>query len=551
MGQREKTDAAFHVPCELLSPGLMAEADRLTIAAGVSGIDLMEAAGRAVADAVRQAMPDGSRKIVILCGPGDNGGDGFVAARVLREQGHDVVAGLLGERARLSGDAALAADAWKGRLTSAALVDLDSADIAVDALFGAGLSRDIDGRARSIVERLNAWRRTTGRKIVAVDMPSGVDGATGAIRGVAVEADISVTFFRLKPGHLLMPGRLHCGRVMLEQIGIADAVLDAIDPRCFLNAPALWKALLPVPRIEGHKYSRGHALAFSGPLHRTGAARLAARAALRAGAGLVTLASPAKALAANAAHLTAVMLAPCDGPAELSSMLADARVNAVVLGPALGIGDTTRHLALAALASGHGEFSGEVDAGSRQENSLIKKSDASFRSEQVGERFGRAVVLDADALTSFSDRPEVLFTAIRRHDGPVVLTPHDGEFARLFDPAGSKLERAFRAAQTSGATILLKGPDTVVAHPDGRMSIAADLPPTLATAGSGDVLAGIVCGLLAQAMPVFEAACAAVWMHGAAARCFGSGLISEDLPDALPQVWLELSNFSRLSYPSA
>jgi hydroxyethylthiazole kinase-like uncharacterized protein yjeF len=487
---------------ELLSPALMAEADRLTIAAGTPGIDLMERAGRAVADAVRQAMPKGGRSIAILCGPGNNGGDGFVAARILREQGFDVVAGLLGDRAKLTGDAALAADAWTGRLTSAALVDLNKADIAVDALFGAGLARDLDGRARATVERLNFWHATTGRKVIAVDVPSGVDGETGAIRGVAVDADVSVTFFRLKPGHLLMPGRSNCGRVILEQIGIEATVLETIKPQCFFNAPELWTKALPRPRVDGHKYTRGHALVLSGPLHRTGAARLSARAALRAGAGLVTLLSPPEALAVNAAHLTAIMLASCEDASQLSSILADARLNAIVLGPALGVGAATRDLVLAALASGH----------------------------------GRAIVLDADALTSFADQREALFAAIRAHDGPVVLTPHDGEFARLFDPQGSKPQRALRAAQASGATILLKGPDTVVA----RMSIATDLPPSLATAGSGDVLAGIVCGLLAQSMPVLEAVSAAVWMHGAAARPFGPGLIAEDLPEALPSVWRDL-----------
>jgi len=492
---------------ELLSPALMAEADRLTIAAGTPGIDLMERAGRAVADAVRQATPKGGRTVAILCGPGNNGGDGFVAARILREQGFDVVAGLLGDRAKLTGDAAVAADAWTGRLTSAALVDLNKADIAVDALFGAGLARDLDGRARATVERLNVWRATTGRKVIAVDVPSGVDGETGAVGGVAVEADVSVTFFRLKPGHLLMPGRINCGRVVLEQIGIDAAVLETLKPQCFLNAPELWSKVLPRLRVDGHKYNRGHALVLSGPLHRTGAARLSARAALRAGAGLVTLLSPPEALAVNAAHLTAIMLASCEDASQLSSILADARLNALVLGPALGVGAATRDLVLAALASGQ----------------------------------GRAIVLDADALTSFADQREALFAAIRGHDGPVVLTPHDGEFARLFDPQGSKPQRALRAAQSSGATVLLKGPDTVVAHPDGRISIATDLPPALATAGSGDVLAGIVCGLLAQFMPTFEAVSAAVWMHGAAARSFGPGLIAEDLPEALPSVWRDLA----------
>lgn len=493
---------------ELLTPEEMAQADRLTIEAGTAGIVLMEAAGQAVADQVQHMLSAGERRVVILCGPGNNGGDGFVAARLLREAGLDVTVGLLGDRAKLSGDARLAAEAWTGRLTSAALVKLDETDLVVDALFGAGLSRDLDGRARSIVERLNAWRGAHGRKVIAVDMPSGIDGATGAVRGVAVEADASVTFFRLKPGHLLLPGRTLCGKIVLAQIGIAPQVLAAVRPTAYVNQPALWHAALPSLLATGHKYTRGHAVAFSGAPHRTGAARLSARAALRAGAGLVTLLSPRASLAVNAAHLTAVMLTPCDNVHECREVLADPRINALVLGPAMGVTPLTRDLVLAVLAT----------AGRR------------------------AIVLDADALTVFASEPNILFKAIADHDGPVVLTPHEGEFARLFAVAGSKLERARLAARQSSAIVLLKGADTVVAHPDGRAAIACDLPPTLATAGSGDVLAGLICGLLAQEMAPFDATCAAVWLHGAAARTIGQGLIAEDLPEAMPAVWKALAS---------
>lgn len=488
---------------ELLTPDEMGQADRLTIEAGTAGIVLMEAAGRAVADQVRRMLAAGECRIVILCGPGNNGGDGFVAARVLREAGLDVTVGLLGDREKLSGDARLAAEAWTGRLMSAALVKLDEADLVVDALFGAGLSRDLDGRVRAVVERLNAWRSAHGRKVVAVDVPSGIDGATGAVRGVAVEADASVTFFRLKPGHLLLPGRTLCGEVVLAQIGIAPQVLATVKPAAYVNQPALWRAVLPVLQATGHKYTRGHAIAFSGAPHRTGAARLSARAALRAGAGLVTLLSPRASLAVNAAHLTAVMLAPCDNVQECREILADPRINAMVLGPAMGVTSLTRDLVLTALTA----------AGRR------------------------AIVLDADALTVFASEPDILFAAIAAHDGPVVLTPHEGEFARLFDVGGSKLERARFAARQSSAVVLLKGADTVAAHLDGRAAIACDLPPTLATAGSGDVLAGLICGLLAQEMAPFDATCAAVWLHGAAARTVGQGLIAEDLPEAMPAVW--------------
>jgi hydroxyethylthiazole kinase-like uncharacterized protein yjeF len=491
----------------LLSNAQMGQADRLTIASGVPGIDLMERAGAAVADAARQAMPPGGKSIAVLCGPGNNGGDGFVAARLLRAMGYQVSVGLLGEGDKLQGDAALAAQAWTGRIGSAALIDLDGADLAIDALFGAGLARDIDGRARAIVERLNTWCARTGKPVVAVDVPSGLDGDSGQVRGVAVDADVTVTFFRLKAGHLLLPGRALCGRLVLEQIGIRDDVLETIAPQTFINEPALWLSALPRLSASGHKYARGHALVQSGPMHQTGAARMSAMGALRAGAGLVTLASPRDALAVNAAHLTAIMLTPCDNAQELAAILADARKNALVLGPGGGVNPHTRALAEAALA--------------------LPASPA--------------LVLDADALTVFAGDEDALFHAIKSRNGPVVLTPHDGEFARLFDwDEASKLSRARASAARSGAIIVYKGADTVVAHPDGRASVARNAPPWLATAGSGDVLAGVIAGLLAQNMPAFEAACAAVWMHGESAQNFGPGLIAEDLPSMLPNVWSDL-----------
>ncbi|MFO1169288.1 MAG: NAD(P)H-hydrate dehydratase, partial [Rhodoblastus sp.] len=385
---------------------------------------------------------------------------------------------------------------------------LDEADLVIDALFGAGLARDLDGEARMLVERVNAWRLARKGCVVAVDVPSGVDGTTGAIRGSAIEADATVTFFRLKPGHLLMPGRAQCGTINCAQIGIKAEVLRQISPQTFWNVPEFWRTSLPVPRIDAHKYARGHALVVSGGLSSTGAARLAARGALRAGAGLVTLASPGDALAVNAAALTAVMVRSSDGPAGLAAILADARKNAVVLGPGLGVGEATCALVETALASGEAK---------------------------------RACVLDADALTSFAGAPERLFAAIGKANGPVVLTPHAGEFARLFGCGeGSKLERTREAAKTSGAIVLFKGPDTVVAAPDGRATIASNAPAWLATAGSGDVLAGMICGLLAQGAPALEAASAAVWMHGEAANVFGPGLIAEDIPESLPKVWRAL-----------
>jgi ADP-dependent NAD(P)H-hydrate dehydratase / NAD(P)H-hydrate epimerase len=492
---------------ELLTPAEMAEADRLTIAAGTTGIRLMESAGRAVADAVARANPRGAPVVTVVAGPGNNGGDGFVCARVLAERGYPVRVLLLGDRGRLKGDAALAADSWKGPVEIATPAALAGARVIVDALFGAGLDRRIEGEPRALIEAINA----AGVLVIAVDLPSGINGASGAIMGAAVKASQTVTFFRRKPGHVLLPGRLHCGPVEVADIGIPDPVLETIRPTVFVNAPALWAKHFPVPQPGGHKYQRGHAVVISGDVSHTGAARLAARGALRAGAGLVTIGSPRDALMVNAAGSLAVMVLPVDGAAELSDWLADRRLNAIVLGPGGGVGAPMRDMVLAALA---------------------------------GER---VVVLDADALTSFADAADVLFAAIRsRGSSPTVLTPHEGEFARLFSSLAqdtelwSKLDRARRAAEQSGATVLLKGSDTVVAAPDGRTSITENAPPWLATAGSGDVLAGFIAGLQAQGMPAFEAASAATWLHGETGSEAGPGLIAEDLPEALRLVYRRL-----------
>ena len=487
---------------ELLTNEEMAEADRRTIAGGVDGIALMENAGRAIADAVTMRQPGGGA-VVVVAGPGNNGGDGFVAARLLAARGHDVRLLLVGELSRLKGDAALAAQRWSGKVEAAAPAGLAGAAVVIDALFGAGLDRPVEGLARSMIEAMNDG----AAPVIAVDLPSGINGSTGAVMGVAVTAVHSVTFFRKKPGHLLMPGRMHCGTVSVADIGIPGSVLTQIAPRTFENLPQLWRACLPTPRPAGHKYDRGHAVVVSGPSWSTGAARMAARGALRAGAGLVTIASPREALAVNAASSLAVMVRPVDGARELASFLADRRLNAVAIGPGIGVGETTCECVLAAL---NGE---------------------------------RGVVLDADALTSFARSPERLSEALlARRDRATILTPHEGEFHRYFctldkhTEVGSKLERSRLAAAITGSTLVLKGVDTVVAAADGRASIASNAPPFLATAGAGDVLTGIATGLLAQGMPAFEAASAAVFMHGEAAAAFGPGLIAEDLSEMLPQV---------------
>ncbi len=471
----------------LLTPQQMGEADRLTIAGGIAGSLLMENAGRAVADAVSRRVPP--RPIIALCGPGNNGGDGFVAARILAERGWPVRLALLGEIGQLRGDAAAAAARWRGPVELLSPSALDGAELAIDAIFGAGLARPVEGAARAVIEALDKRAMT----VVAVDVPSGIDGGTGEIRGAAPRAAVTVTFFRKKPGHLLLPGRLYCGKTVLARIGIADAVLREVAPDTVENDPAWWLQDLPRPGLESHKYTRGHALVAGGAIM-TGAGRLAARAAARLGAGLVTVAVAEAVFPIYAAALTWVIVLPIAGLGDFQELLADKRRNAALIGPGAGVGAETRDKVLAILAA------------------------------------GKRTVLDADALTSFAEEPESLFDAIR---SPVVMTPHEGEFARLFDASGDKLEKARRAARASGAVIVLKGADTVIAAPDGRAAINANAPPDLATAGSGDVLSGIILGLLAQQMEPFAAAAAAVWLHGDAASRTGPGLVSDDLIEAL------------------
>jgi ADP-dependent NAD(P)H-hydrate dehydratase / NAD(P)H-hydrate epimerase len=488
---------------ELLSNTEMRTADRLSIAGGVAGLTLMENAGKAVAQAVSARQPPGGR-VVVLAGPGNNGGDGFVAARLLAQRGYGVKIVLAGALDKLTGDAAAAAKSWDQGVAPANPEALAGADIVIDALFGAGLDRPVSGLAQAMIEAVNAQ----AAPVIAVDLPSGINGTTGAVMGTAIRAQQTVTFFRKKAGHVLMPGRAYCGDVLVAPIGIPDTVLARIGPRTFENLSELWRDRFPMPRAQGHKYDRGHVVVVSGPSWSTGAARLAARGALRAGAGLVTIASPREALAVNAAANLAIMVRPVDGAAELARFLGDPRLNALAIGPGLGVSEATCELVLAALA---------------------------------GER---AVVLDADAMTSFAQSPRRLAAAVKnRGEKTTILTPHEGEFSRYFNSldvntkAGSKLERARLAAALIGAVVVLKGADTVVAAPDGRASIAANAPAFLATAGAGDVLTGIAAGLVAQGMASFEAASAAVWLHGEAACAFGIGLIAEDLPEQLPSVY--------------
>jgi len=487
---------------EILSVAEMYAADRHAAEHGVASLALMEAAGEAVAEAVHRRWPQA--KVAVLCGPGNNGGDGFVAARQLEAWGHDVTLALLGRRDALKGDAKTMEERWDGLIAPLSPSVFRKADVVVDALFGAGLARPLDGAAKETVIALNR----SGKPVVAVDVPSGLHGDLGQPFGSeCVEADVTVTFFRKKPAHVLMPGRIFCGDVNVADIGIPEAALETVRPRTFENGPGLWGGDYPWPDPMGHKYVRGHAVVVSGPAQATGAARLAAYAALRVGAGLVSVASPMDAVAVNAAALTAVMVKPFAGAKELGGLLKDKRFNAVAIGPGCGVGRETRDMVGAVLAS------------------------------------NAATVLDADVLTSFAEDPTALFAQLRE---PCVLTPHAGEFERIFpgllQSVPTRIEAARQAAAKAGCTVLLKGPDTVIATPGGEVAINTNAPPTLATAGAGDVLAGLIAGLMAQGLESYKAAAAATWLHGEAANLFGEGLIAEDLADLLPAVLTALKD---------
>jgi ADP-dependent NAD(P)H-hydrate dehydratase / NAD(P)H-hydrate epimerase len=484
---------ARSVPTALLSVAQMAEADRAAIAAGIPGSLLMQNAGNAVVNEITRRWPP--RPVTVLCGPGNNGGDGFVAANALAQAGWPVRVALLCRREELRGDARLFAERWSGGTLPVTPAAIEGAALVVDALFGSGLNRRLDSQ---VVATLAAVTER-GLPLVAIDVPSGVMGDSGESVGAA-QATCTITFARKKPAHVLLPGRDLCGEVVVADIGIPPAVIDSLSIDTWENGPCLWRAELPRAKSSGNKYTRGHALVCGGyPL--TGAARMAARAAARIGAGLTTIAVPEAAFSVYAAALTSIMVQPLARDGDLARLLSDARYTAFLIGPGAGVNDSTRDAALEILGK------------------------------------ARPVLLDADAITVFASKAEQLARAIR---GPCVLTPHDGEFARVFPTHGDKLTRARAAARQSGAVIVLKGADTVVAAADGRAIVNTNAPASLATAGSGDVLGGLILGLLAQGMDAFRAAAAGVWIHGAAAAGFGPGLLAEDLPDLVPAVLRQL-----------
>ena len=473
----------------ILTIAEMAAADQAAARAGTPTLDLMEAAGAAVAGLVQARW--NRRPVAVLCGPGNNGGDGYVAARLLAEAGWPVRVTRFGEPPK--GDAAVNAKRWPGEVAVGSGAALADNPLVIDALFGAGLNRPLDGDALRCIERITEEKLVC----VAVDVPSGVNGDTGEIMGAAPSCAATVTFFRPKPAHFLYPSKALCGDVTVADIGISDTVLTAIAPRCVHNTPALWA--LPRPSWRDHKYSRGSVVVVGGEM--TGAARLAGRAARRIGAGLLTFAVPSASADIYAVAEAGALITRIDGAGDLDRVVADPRHKAVLIGPGLGRGPQACAMVLRVLDS------------------------------------DKAAVLDADALSCFSGDGAPLFAAIRNRARPVVMTPHGGEFSRLFGASGQgKLAAARAAAATSGAVMVLKGPDTVIAGEGGLAAISDNAPPWLASGGTGDVLAGMVAGLLAQGMDAFDAACAGAWLQGAAGSACGRGLIAEDLPEALPNL---------------
>lgn len=494
----------------LLTTAEMRRAEGLALAAGISSERLMTAAGEAVFHEILRRWS--LRPTTVLCGPGNNGGDGFVIARLLAAAGWPVRLGFWGNRAKSPPEAQRQAQLWAGPVETLSPQLMVGAELIIDALFGLGLSRSIDNGLASILTAISSKI-----PVVAVDIPSGVGGDDGLVRGKgenlseilalgqAVKADVTVTFCRAKPGHYLWPGSALAGEVVVADIGISDDIVQKIAPKIAVNDPALWQGQLPQLSENTHKYQRGYAVVNAGAAM-TGAARLAARAAMRVGAGIVALASPPETAGLYGLALETAVIKPVVTTEDFAKVIFDKRVGAILVGPGNGVSQATQDRCFAALST------------------------------------GRPVIIDADGITALSSDKE-LFNNSKLYN--FLLTPHEGEFARLLGPMpeakGSKLARASWAARQSGAVVLLKGPDTVVAHPDGRTVINANGLPDLATAGTGDVLAGTIVGLSAQGMPLFEAACAAIFLQGAAARIYGPGLIASDLPDLLPQALKDLS----------
>lgn len=489
---------------EVLSIAQARMADRLTIEAGTSSFSLLSTAGLRVFE-YTQSLIDDNARILVACGTGNNGGDGLITAQLLIENGYNVDVALMSEAKSLKGDAHQALQQLSCPLLSLIDTRPDHYTLIIDAVLGVGLDRCVS-------DSLAVWIRAVNESsvpVISIDIPTGIHGETGAVLGVAIRADHTVTFYRKKIGHLLYPGRAHAGHLSVASIGISDALVDELTPTVYENLPSLWKSHLPVLSWSSHKYERGYTVVLVGTA--TGAARLTAYAALRAGAGVVTLASPSHLSNIVASHVTCEMIKHINNADELQIYLKDSRITSVVLGPGMGISEQTRQMVSAALTS------------------------------------NKNVLLDADAISSFENLEIELFTLIAKCTQSVVLTPHKGEFQRLFKSlnlasSSSKVDVTREAARQSGAVVVYKGADTVIAAPSGRCAINTNSPVGLATAGSGDVLVGTIAGWISQNVGDFEAACMGCWLHGEAATEFGPGLIASDIANEYPKILKKLAS---------
>lgn len=484
-----------HPDLALLTGAQMRAAEQAAFARGPASFEAMRRAGVAVADAIIARWPVADvADVHVLCGPGNNGGDGFITAATLRAAGYRVMVHAVRAKAEYAGDAARAAALWHGDVLKpdpAVLEALDRSAIVVDALFGIGLDRALEGETAAIIAAVNRSAAT----VVAVDIASGVQADDGRIMGTAIEADLTVTFNWRKLGHVLQPGAAQCGEIEVADVGFGAADLVAAKPACWLNQPALWATDYPLPKPTHHKYQRGHVVIAGGAVM-TGAARLAAHAARRVGIGLLTLAVPPEAWSVYAASQPGAIVRKAGDLAAFAGIAGEERITALLIGSGLEPDGATADLV------------------------------------RTGTALSRPTVIDGGGLTVLAGNGQLI-----QGRPDIVLTPHEGEFGRLFPDlvaSPSKLERAQEAARRTGCTIVLKGSDTVVAAPDCGCIVAAGAPPTLATAGSGDVLAGVITGLLGLQIPALQAAAMGVWLHGQAAEGFGLGLIAEDLPDRIP-----------------
>ncbi|MEN0654131.1 MULTISPECIES: NAD(P)H-hydrate dehydratase [Hyphobacterium] len=493
-------------PAEIFSVDGVRRADRHASGHGRSAWVLMQTAGRSVVDAITARWSP--RQTVIFVGPGNNGGDGFVIANGLSDAGWPVRVVRVFPDRNWTGDAHVAAQHWAGPVNGLGPDSLSGAGLIVDAIFGTGLSRSPEGEAAELIAAINAC----GAPVVAVDIPSGLNGDRGEPQGEAVEADLTVTFHRLRPAHLLQPSRQFCGKIVCADIGIPDHDPPEGDVVARLNHPALWPDWPETGAADTHKHRKGRLAVLSGPAKSTGAARMAAVAGLRAGAGLVTMLTPPGAALVNANHLTEVMIRSFRDVEDFLTGLDAIRATAAVLGPAAGKSDALKQIVIAALSR------------------------------------PLPVVLDGDALSVFCDDPGHLLGHLRDHD---VITPHAGEFERLFPGLSgtslNKIEAARAAADRAGCVVVFKGADSVIAVPGRTPRINTNASPALATAGTGDTLAGLIGGLLAQGAPAFDAASAAVWLHGEAGLRLGSGLIAGELADVMPAIMQDLARRRRIA----